>query len=144
MSKPFEINGGLQSDERGRIVFCNDFDMKEVQRFYYIQQDISVVRAWQGHKIERKWFSVVAGRFLIAAVQPDNWSNPSKDLSVQSFLLDAAAPSVLHIPAGYANGIKALEPDSILLIFSDLNMDEAKGDMYRFDPHLWFDFQYNS
>ncbi|MCG9881030.1 MAG: hypothetical protein MH472_10575, partial [Bacteroidia bacterium] len=62
------IEGNIHQDERGGVRFVNDFDMSDVVRMYCIEPKVGVVRAWQGHKIERKWFYVAKGRFLVKTV----------------------------------------------------------------------------
>jgi dTDP-4-dehydrorhamnose 3,5-epimerase len=100
-----------------------------------------VIRAWQGHRNERKWFYVVSGKFKVAAVEVDDWENPSADLVCYEFDLSADKPAILQIPAGYANGFKALEPNSKVMIFSDFSLSDSIGDERRFDHHKWFDWQ---
>ena len=136
------IDGGLYNDERGILRFVNDFDFSDVKRFYQIENSSTeVVRAWQGHKVENKYFFVSAGSFLICCVEIDDWDNPSLDLSVENIILTANENSVLMIPGGYANGIKALEEGSKLMVFSSDNLDDAKEDDYRFPAELWFNWQ---
>lgn len=135
------IEGGTHVDNRGTIRFVNDFDMSPVKRFYRIAHpDVSVVRAWQGHRKEAKYFTCVKGSFLVCGVKIDDFENPSSGLKAEKYILKADEPSVLHLPAGYANGIKALEPDSELMVFSDKTTEEATGDQIRFDSGLWLDW----
>ncbi len=61
---PLSIKGGRHIDERGTLTFFNNFDMSPVKRFYVIDHpDTTIVRAWQGHKVEQKWFYVVCRQF---------------------------------------------------------------------------------
>jgi WxcM-like, C-terminal. len=70
MSNPVIISGNKHQDERGILSFINDFDMEPVKRFYTIfHHDTTVVRAWQGHQVEQKWFVVLEGAFDIALVK---------------------------------------------------------------------------
>ncbi|ACU62187.1 cupin domain-containing protein [Chitinophaga pinensis] len=136
------IKGNQFSDHRGSLQFVNDFTFPDVQRFYQITHpDAAVIRAWQGHKIEEKFFYVVKGRFVIAWVEVDDWEQPSSDLPAEHVILEEGTPAVLHIPAGYANGIKALEPGSVLMVYSNLNLEASAADRWSFDQHLWFDWQ---
>ena len=136
------IQGGSFSDDRGELRFVNDFDMTQVKRFYQITHpDTSIIRAWQGHKSEQKWMYVLTGSFFLAIVKPDNWETPSKELPVQEFTLKAEKPSVLYIPGGYANGFKALEPDSTMLIYSDCTVAESAADNFRFNKNLWLNWE---
>ena len=133
------IKGGIFRDERGAIQFVNDFKFLDIKRFY-ITENVSTdeVRAWQGHKTEKKYFYAVTGEFLIGLVKIDNWENPSKDLKAESLILSERDSKILEIPAGYANGLRALKPNSKLLIFSDKTMEEA--DKYMYDSALWMNW----
>ena len=132
------IRGGSFADERGTVQFVNGYKFKEIKRFYTLfHPDISVIRAWQGHKIESKSFFVTNGQFLICWVEIDNWNYPSKYLEINRQILDADTPQILVIRGGNATGIKALEPNSRLVVFSDLTLEDAKDDDYRFEPDYW-------
>lgn len=135
------IEGGIHEGERGVIRFVNDFNFKDIKRFYIIEQPENVVRAWQGHKFETKYFYVVSGSFFICGVKIDDWDNPSPDLPINTFLMSGDNSQILQIPGGYANGFKALEPNSKLLVFSKFNMTETNQDIYRFDKKLWHNWE---
>lgn len=142
MEKIAIIQGGQYEDVRGKLIFFNDFDMNEVKRFYVIEHPhTSIVRAWQGHKKEQKWFYVMKGSFKVVLVRPDNWENPSADLKANEFILRAEANQVLYIPGNFANGLKALEPESRMMVFSSFTVDESSKDNYRFDEHLWYSWK---
>ena len=135
------INGGQFTDARGTLSFFNDFDMLPVRRFYITEHpDTIFVRAWQAHKVEQKWFFVIAGSFKVVLVKPDNWDMPNGDLVHQEFILTSEKSQVLHIPGGFANGLKALEAGSKLMIFSDFTLAEAGKDDFRFDKKLWYNW----
>jgi len=141
MDIPSVIEGGIFKDSRGEIRHVNDFNFDEVKRFYIIhQKDSSTVRAWQGHKIEKKYFYVLKGAFLFAWVRIDKWNNPSPDLKSESIVLSGYESKLLYIPGGFANGIKAVEDDSILLVYSNLSLEDSQKDIMRFDKSLWFDW----
>lgn len=136
------IDGGSHTDARGTFFFVNDFDMTPVKRLYYIRHaDTSVIRAWQGHRHENKYFLCLRGSFLVCGVKIDNFENPSRELKAEPFILRASEPTILHIPSGYANGMKALQEDSLLQVFSDKTMAQAANDLVRFDPQLWLDWK---
>jgi dTDP-4-dehydrorhamnose 3,5-epimerase len=136
--KPEIIQGGTHNDARGKLTFFNDFNLKEVKRFYVIEHpDIEVVRAWQGHKIEQKWFYVLGGSFKVILLQPDHWEDPSETLPLNEFILKAADNQVLHIPGGFVNGFKALESNSKMMVFSDFSIEEAGSDDWRFEKEKW-------
>ena len=56
MDKTSIIQGGRHTDERGSIWFVNSFKFKDVKHFYIIEQPKNIVHAWQGQKIEIKYF----------------------------------------------------------------------------------------
>ena len=139
--EPYIINGGIFTDARGTLRHVNAFDFSSVKRFYQVQNSSTeVIRAWQGHKVEEKYFFVGQGVFLIALVEIDNWEQPSDRFPVKTFILSAAEPAVLFVPGGFANGVKALEPGSILTVFSNCSIEESAADTFRFDPTKWFDW----
>jgi dTDP-4-dehydrorhamnose 3,5-epimerase-like enzyme len=137
------IKGHLHTDSRGILRYVNDFNFKGVKRFYNIQNaDTNVIRAWQGHKKETKHFYVTKGSFLINWIKIDNFDHPSKELVVQSKTLTDQQSEVLTITGGHVNGFKALEPDSIVLIFSDMTLEDSKSDNYRWSPD-YFNVDWN-
>jgi dTDP-4-dehydrorhamnose 3,5-epimerase-like enzyme len=141
MQKPEIISGGNFKDDRGKISFVNDFQFQNVKRFYTIEHpDILIIRAWQAHQKENKWFYVVAGSFMIAWVKIDIWENPSSDLEADHTVLRSEESNILHIPGGYANGFRAVAPHSKLVVFSDLTVQESNADNYRFNKELWFEW----
>jgi len=135
------INGGIFSDERGRISYVNSLDMSEIRRFYVIRnKDTKTVRAWHGHRHERKWFYAVKGSFKVALVKIDCWEAPSERLKPEICTLTEHSSAILQVPAGYANGIQALEEDSILIVYSDKLLSDAVKDSWRYDKTLWVDW----
>lgn len=136
------IKGSSFTDHRGALSFVNEFEFHDVKRFYQITHpDTLVVRAWQGHQKESKYFYVAKGKFAIAYVKIDDWINPSPDLTAHMHILKESDPGILFIPPGYANGIKALEPDSCLIVYSNLTLQESSVDRWSFEPTLWLDWK---
>ncbi len=132
------IEGGMFSDNRGKLFHVNEFDMSLVKRFYAVENwQENPVRAWQAHQKESKWFFVVRGSFLIGLVQPDNWENPTQNLHVEKIILSETESKVLYIPPGYANGDKTLEENSKLMVFSNFTIQEATTDNIKFDINTW-------
>lgn len=121
------IGGNRHVDQRGSIAFVNDFDMSQVRRFYSIQPAVGLIRAWQGHKLENKWFHVIKGSFRVKLRALE-----SKKF-VGEFKLNAERPEVLIIPKGVYNGFEALEEDSVLMVFSDASLEQSIKDDYRTD-----------
>lgn len=140
--QPEIITGGSFTDARGSLFFINDFSFPDVKRFYRINHpDTKVVRAWQGHQVEHKYFYVAKGTFVIGWVKIDDWDNPADDLMAEHAILTADKSCILSVPPGYANGIKAMEADAALIIFSNLSAEASANDMWRFEPNRWLNWQ---
>lgn len=138
MSELKLFNGGLAVDDRGTVSFVNDFNFEGVKRFYIVENHKQgFIRAWHGHKKEAKYVSVVKGSAMVCAVKIDNWEEPSHELEVNKFVLSENKPSVLFIPAGFANGFMSLTEDAKLAFYSTSSLEESKGDDFRFDARLW-------
>ena len=138
VKNPILTKGGLSVDDRGTVSFVNDFDFKNVKRFYVVENHKQgFIRAWHGHKNESKYVFVVKGSAVVAAVKIDNWENPSKNLQVNRFVLSEKTPSVLFIPAGYANGFMSLSEDAKLIFYSTSELKDSLNDDIRFDAHYW-------
>jgi dTDP-4-dehydrorhamnose 3,5-epimerase-like enzyme len=92
---------------------------------------IDFVRAWQGHKVEQRWFSVIQGCFKIQLIDIDNWNMPSKALPRLEYVIKSSTLDVLHIPAGYVSSIQAVEEKSKLVVMSDYHLGEL-NDEFRY------------
>lgn len=126
-----KIQGDLFADDRGYLRFVNDFNFKDVKRFYQVENHAkNFIRAWHGHKKEGKYVYVSKGSALIGAVNMETDEIFKTTLSSQS-------PVVLFIPPGYANGFKTLEEGTIVMFFSTSTLEESKGDDIRFDYDKW-------
>ncbi|WP_298505729.1 hypothetical protein [uncultured Maribacter sp.] len=127
------IQGDAHNDERGKLVFFNEFSMEPIKRFYEINpSNTTSIRAWQGHLLETKWFYCSAGSFVIHLIALDKEGNLRPDLLIERFVLSSANPQILKTPGGYASGFKAIDENSKLLVFSDVTLSESMGDDYRF------------
>lgn len=134
MEEPQLIPGSIHKDSRGTIAFCNDFNFSEIKRFYFISPESpQTIRAWQGHRLEKRSFYVSQGAFKVNLIFPDNWSSPRKNLSAITFDLTASKSQILIIPEGYINGFRALENNSQLLIFATSSIEESMKDDYRWE-----------
>jgi dTDP-4-dehydrorhamnose 3,5-epimerase-like enzyme len=135
---PQLIKGGIHTDHRGQISFVNDMKFDAIERFYIISNSAeNPLRAWQGHKIDHKYFYCIQGVIKVHFVKIDNWESPSKDLKAESVVLTASESNILHIPEGYANAIESLEVGSKLISFSTLPLDRTAEDDVRFDSGMW-------
>ena len=124
------IQGGVSKDSRGQIRFVNDFDMKQVKRFYVItNSDLELVRGWRAHKIEQRWFFVLK----ISLVKIDNWNDTSHNLDIEHIILKSSKNELFHVPAGYGTAFQALEENSSILVFADHYLEHAANDDYTYD-----------
>jgi len=138
MDKVRLIEGNMAVDDRGTVSFVNDFNFSGVKRFYMVTNHrTGFVRAWHAHRHESKYITVVRGAAIIGAVKIDNWEKPSKDSQVNRYVLSAEKPSVLYIPAGYANGFMSLTQDAAVVFYSTASLQESQGDDVRYDARYW-------
>ncbi len=129
---PQLLKGDAHGDSRGTLIYNNDFDASAIKRIYVIENtSVDVVRAWQGHQIEQRWFSAIGGSFKIELIAIDDWNRPNKKSERLAFVLDFKKLDVLHIPAGYVSSIQSLEEGSKLLVMADYLMGELEDD-YRY------------
>lgn len=134
---PIITVGGNHSDLRGTLFYNNDFDLSLIKRMYVIENlSNDFVRAWQGHQIEQRWFSVIKGSFRIQLIAIDYWDTPSTNLERFTFLIDSEKLDVLKVPSGYVSSIQSLEQGSKLLVFSDYFLGEIK-DEYRYEVNYF-------
>lgn len=130
---PRLIKGNAYRDKRGVLRFNNEFDLLDVRRLYIIENSsMEIVRGWQGHKIERRWFSAIQGSFKIDLIAIENWLEPPKNSEKISFKLFSNTLDVLHVPKAYITRIQSLESNSKLLVMADYLIGELVDD-YRYE-----------
>jgi len=135
--EPKLIEGNCHSDQRGTLLYNNDFEASLIKRIYIIEnKSPEFIRGWQGHQIEQRWFSVIKGKFKIQLIKIDNWEKPSTDLEIFTYLIDSEKLNVLHVPQGYISSIQSLELNSKLLVMADYLLGENK-DEYRYDVNYF-------
>jgi dTDP-4-dehydrorhamnose 3,5-epimerase len=136
--EPYLIEGGFAIDDRGEAVFFNDFNFQGIKRFYCIENfSTKIIRAWHGHLKEAKYIFVISGSAILAAVKLDDPKKPSKKNKIYRFVLTSRKPAILYIPPGYANGFRAIEPKTKIVVFSTSPLEESKKDDYRFPYDYW-------
>ena len=124
--------GKKHQDERGIITYNNDFDASQIKRMYTIENhSTDFIRGWQGHKVEQRWFACMKGSFDISVIVVDNFTNPSKDLIIQKYLLTDEVLTYLYVPSGCITAIQAKEEGSKLLVLADYGLGEI-DDEYRY------------
>lgn len=136
--KPVLIEGGLATDARGQVSFVNGFGFKGVVRFYMVENSPEQpIRAFHGHMKEAKYVFVPSGRALVAVVKLTDPEVPSTNEVPERFILSADKPAILYIPDGYANGFRALEPNTRAIFFATASVEDSKADDYRFPHDYW-------
>ena len=128
------IQGGLHTDARGVLRFCNDFDMSDVKRFYTIANSAEQpVRGWIGHKRETKWFFPVRGKTVIEVERFGQDLQDGQDCVGEvtaKFVLVAEEPRVLKVPPG--NWFKIVQDGNAeVMVFSDCKVGEFENDDFR-------------
>ena len=127
------------TDYRGTISFVNDFRFKGVDRFYTIHHpNTTIIRAWQGHTQESKYYYAVKGSWLVAWVKME-FDIPEEEWKAEYIEINANESKIVFLPPGYANGFKALENDSIIIGFSAPGEVEEK-EIHRWDAGKWLDW----
>ena len=102
--EPTLIKGGKAVDDRGSLGFVNDFLVNGFKRFYTVENhEQGFIRAWHGHMKESKAVIAIKGSILVGAVQMTDRKNPDKSKPVSRYVLSSDTPSVLVVPAGFAN-----------------------------------------
>lgn len=135
---PTLFAGELAVDDRGSVAFVNDASLYGFRRFYVVRNHSrKFVRAWHGHRRERKLITVMSGTALICCVAVDDWDNPSPSLEVHRYVLSAERPAVLSVPGGFANGSMNLTDETAVCYFSDTSIEEASMDDVRFPARMW-------
>ncbi len=132
------IQGAVHVDDRGALRFFNEFDFKDVKRFYQVENfGLDVIRAFHGHLKEAKYVYVASGSIILCAVQLDDFKNPSRSNPVSRLVLSASKPQIVYIPARYANGFRVLEQGTKIIFFSTSSLQESQGDDYRYPHDYW-------
>ena len=125
------LEGGVAVDDRGQLSFVNDFDFKDVKRFYMVENhERGFIRAWHGHKKEGKYVFVPNGAILIGCVNLETEE-------IDRFVLSSSKPQVLYIPPGYANGFMNLQNNTKVMFFSTSTLEDSLGDDIRFEWDKW-------
>ena len=111
------IPGGLSLDDRGRLIFINEFDptAEGIHRFYVVENHrAGFIRAWHAHKYEAKFVTALRGTALIGIVPVADLNDPNPMSDPETVILSADKPQVVYIPPKHANGAKTLTDGCIL------------------------------
>lgn len=132
------VSGDLRTDDRGTVRFVNDFDFKNVKRFYQVDNhQKGFIRAWHGHKNEDKYVYVASGSALVGVVNLETEE-------VEKFVLSANKPRILWVPPKNANGFMNLEDNTTVIFFSSKTVEESQEDDLRYPYDKWdiWDIEY--
>jgi dTDP-4-dehydrorhamnose 3,5-epimerase-like enzyme len=130
--KPEILVSEAFKDQRGSLYAFPTFNLSEIVRIYSIEPaGTNFIRAWQGHRKERKWFLVNSGSFEFQTIPLADTQYPIEE-GRKTWYLHSCVQQVLAIPAGYLNGFRALEDESRLLVFSDFDLEASKFDHIRY------------
>ena len=126
---PVIIQPKAFKDDRGSLFAYNDFNFQDlgIKRTFYI--NVVNFRGWHGHQQENNWFKVCSGVLKVLLVKPDDWANPSFNISPKEYILKAEDHDILFIPAGYVSAIKPLQDNSTLQVFSDQSLQDSQNDV---------------
>lgn len=132
MLEPFLISSVPFSDDRGKLLAFPTFPLNEIVRMYAIEPaNGTIIRAWQGHYHEKKWFWPISGAFEVQTIGLDSDHQPILT-SRKLWLLQQAESKILEIPGGHLNGFRALSEGAKMLVFSDFDLESSKKDDIRF------------
>lgn len=134
---PTLIRGADFSDLRGRVGFVNGLDLAPVRRVYWVENwDTTVARAFHGHRVEQKFMLCVRGAAIVVCIPERLWSDDRYMLvdGIERYVLAADVPAVLHVPGGWANGVRMVEAGSRVLVLSTATLEESELDTVRIDP----------
>ena len=132
------IDGGFAKGALGTLKYINDFNFKNVKRFYQIDfPKRGIIRAFHGHLKETKYVYAVEGNTLLCVVKLSSNKNPSKKAPVQKTLLSGKNPQIIQIPPGFANGIKSLSKNAKVIFFSSFSLNQSLRDDFRFPYDYW-------
>lgn len=133
-----EIKGGVAIDDRGSLSFINDFDAEKlgIKRFYIVQNhNDNFVRAWHGHRTEKKYVYCIEGTALLGIISFENMKKIKEGSSYPELddriILDARVSKLIEIPNMYYNGFKLLTRNTKLMFFSTSTLEESANDDFR-------------
>ena len=123
------------TDDRGRVYFANDFDLRECRGCTSSRTSpTGTVRAWHAHQHERKWVMALTGAALACCVKIDDWDGPSPDAPVHRFTLDAPIRRCSRSPPATQTVRWRCCLDTKLLYLSDASLEESMKDDFRTRP----------
>ncbi len=132
------IDGEISVDDRGFVKYVNDFNFRNVKRFYHVGNfSKHTIRAFHGHKKESKYVYVAMGSIIMCLVKLTKNEVKLKQSKIHRFVLSSKKPQILFIPANYVNGFKALENNTSVIFFSTSTLKESFNDDIRYPYDFW-------
>ena len=130
------IKGSKFIDNRGLLLFNNNFDLISIRRSYIIENlHLKIRRGWKGHLVEKRWFLCTKGSITIFVAKIDDLnSGISRNLS---FKLDDSEMSILYVPEGNATLIKQELDQSRIMVFSDYILGESNDEDLRWENNIF-------
>ena len=142
-TEPQLIAAGASTDDRGRVLFANDFDLSQCRRLYIVENFAAGHRAGLARSPSRAQVGdggggsgarVLRRRSTIGKRRPrTQWSTASRSTRITR--------RYSRFPPAYANGAMALLPETKLLYFSDASLEESLGDDIRYPARYWDPWQ---
>lgn len=132
--EPVLLTNDIHVDDRGSLMYNNNFDFSNVKRFYTIKQfSTNNIRAFHGHRYEAKYVHVLSGSLLLVLAKL-NMNDGTYEISdPKKYVLSSDKPGLFYIPPNYANGFKALESNTKVTFYSTSSLEDSLNDDIRFN-----------
>jgi dTDP-4-dehydrorhamnose 3,5-epimerase len=133
---------GKSIDSRGVLSFVNEVNFKDVKRVYMVENfSTDTVRAFHGHMVENKYVMVVKGSIILVTAEiHTRIVDPTQTKHLEVPTVGTVSDRdfrIVYIPAGNANGFRAIEQGTRVVFFSTSTVEESKNDDFRF-PYDYF------
>lgn len=143
LNSAYIVRGGARTDDRGVVSYVPMHPGDQIARMYWVRnhEHSGQVRAWHGHKKERKYITVVQGVAKILVIRPrGEFGNPDREPESKSeYVLTSECPDLVCIPGGNYNGIKWLAKDTVVFVLSNMSVADSIecNDDYRLPWDYW-------
>jgi dTDP-4-dehydrorhamnose 3,5-epimerase len=89
--------------------------------FFIENLNPDIIRGWQGHLIEKRWFTCVKGKVVICVKEIENFENST----INQYILDENSFETLYIPNGFAFTIQSLIDRTKIMVLSNYYFNET-------------------
>ena len=100
------------------------------------QLSTKVIRACKRHLLETKYFKCIKDEFIVTWKGLANNFPQISDKDAEFKILNDNCNQIIKILNVYADGVKAREKNSSILVFSDFELNESLNNEIRFDKNL--------